>query len=671
MVKLQALSLTNFMTIEQLDLQFDSKTVVMIGGQNGGGKSTILYAIALALFEHKKGDSYKDYVRVGASHATIHLDALYNGFPIVYDLKISTAKYGVPLTRTISYRGKIYNNSECRLLLDELDSAYLEHAMFLLQNDTSIVDLRPSERAKLLKKVLHFEFDEQVATLKGRIEQETQLHATLSIRLEEMQKKTFKDVELLSEKDASQLPTLRARLEELVKQLAGLTEFDALEFSATERQLAAAKQSLMNHEASLQKSRRLLDEKLQKIDTLQQVTLVDVAAVDPASLADAETALLQANGKVSTASMDLRVAKEACTTLEKQLVISEKGVCHSCGHEIEASHVQKLRDELAAKQVQLKDIKRSHAELQKSAQEASAHYEALKRSQLAWEQNESLKRSNATSLAALTESCQQLRTLLEAQESTVQSSASSVALLQQKRESLEEAHQAGNARAELLREKASIEQKLTTIADALVVNAERRRRNEELAVERSQHKEALRQLAKQVNISAQNIDLLKKSLAVFEVDFPNFIILRTCARLEGYINNFIQKLFPYMAVRLQPSRSGVEFYYTAAASEEEWLSVKMASGAQAAVLTLAWRVAIARLYGMSAILLDEVDASATEDNAALIYQFIASLDVFDQIIFVSHKTEAMKAISTLMDNVVCYYVQGGEYTLVDDPTSMR
>lgn len=126
-----------------------------------------------------------------------------------------------------------------------------------------------------------------------------------------------------------------------------------------------------------------------------------------------------------------------------------------------------------------------------------------------------------------------------------------------------------------------------------------------------------------------------------------------------------------MQVTLKPNRGGVEFYYTVDYTTNRWLSVKMASGAQAAILSLAWRVAIAKLYGVTTILLDEIDADCTDENSKLLYEFVASLDMFHQIILISHRKEALRAVAALADNVTCYWVtSGGNYLEVADPDSI-
>lgn len=670
MVKLQSLSLTNFMTIEQLDMQFDDKTVIMIGGQNGGGKSALLHAIALALYEYKKGDSYKDYVRVGASAATVYLRALYNGLPISYELKISTSKYGVPLTRTIRYNDKIYNNSECKLLLDELESEYLEHAMFLLQNDSSIVDLRPSERARLLKKMLHFEFDEQVAALKTRLDSEQQTFAELSIRLDEAQKQRFSLLQLLDESQKEEVPRIKRRLQYIDRQLGALDTFDPAVVMRVSTELRNEEASTQQKEATVTSSQRILQQKKQRLAQLEATQIPIPAAIDDDVEEYYEGQLSSASSLVAMTEYSVQTASNLVKQLQGQLAISQTGVCHSCGHTIEQKHVDKLQQGLDDATAELTQLTEYLLQLKQNEIAARREVDSVMASSKAYRVATQQEEARQREAAALREAILAAEESLALHEAAVQSARKRVSELRQQNTDLQKVREVAERKGQLEAEKAQLELQLSTINNAVVINKERRKRNEEIEEARLEHTELLKKLAHTVNQTAQSIDVLKRSITIFETEFPNFIILRTCAHLEDYINGFIQKLFPYMSVRLRPSRSGVEFYYTAESSEEEWLSVKMASGAQAAVLTLAWRVAIAKLYGVTTILLDEVDSAATEENAAIIYQFIASLDTFDQIIFISHKKEAMKSISSLMDNVICYYVQGGEYSIVDDVANL-
>ena len=57
MITLKTLHIENFMSIDCLDLEFSNNQITAITGQNGSGKSSLIYAVALALTGYKKGES--------------------------------------------------------------------------------------------------------------------------------------------------------------------------------------------------------------------------------------------------------------------------------------------------------------------------------------------------------------------------------------------------------------------------------------------------------------------------------------------------------------------------------------------------------------------------------------------------------------------------------------
>ena len=64
MLKLQKLEMTNFMCVSHAELEFTDSNVVLLVGENGEGKSTVLEAIAFCLdSEHKKADTFGDFIK--------------------------------------------------------------------------------------------------------------------------------------------------------------------------------------------------------------------------------------------------------------------------------------------------------------------------------------------------------------------------------------------------------------------------------------------------------------------------------------------------------------------------------------------------------------------------------------------------------------------------------
>ena len=172
-------------------------------------------------------------------------------------------------------------------------------------------------------------------------------------------------------------------------------------------------------------------------------------------------------------------------------------------------------------------------------------------------------------------------------------------------------------------------------------------------------------LSAEINEKDAKIKNLKGCLDVFQRDFPNFIVLRACSQLEGYVNEFVHRVFPYMNISLKQDRQGVQFFYRIKGQDRD-LSIKMASGAQKSVLTLAYKIAEAKLYGLDCIILDECDASLNDENSSILYKFIAEINSFKQLIFVSHRKKAIKEVyESFKGNMRCYQVDSGVYNEVD------
>ena len=53
---------------DDAEIEFDNRQITAFVGDNGMGKSTLVYAIALAFSGYKKGEKYQSYVRSGSSY---------------------------------------------------------------------------------------------------------------------------------------------------------------------------------------------------------------------------------------------------------------------------------------------------------------------------------------------------------------------------------------------------------------------------------------------------------------------------------------------------------------------------------------------------------------------------------------------------------------------------
>jgi len=664
LIELKSLSLRNFMCIDQLDLEFETPGMMMISGENGSGKSAVFCAIALVWVSYRKGDSYKDFIQLGRESATVVHHAIFKGEPIVFDFTISNDKYETPLTRKITYRDVTYNNSECDRLFKQFDLEYLEHVMFLFQGDGSIVDLKPTDRARLLKKLFHFEFEEQVQDLKSRLDVERKRMVESTIRLEEASKVRFGKLELapVVEVDPKKLITIQKKLDEL-------KDVDAEAINNARAALASAEQrnaAMLTSVATLQ--RESADAKARADALFKQLQAVQRAPLTNVDAARAE--LEKVSAELLTRDHAIEGILNEITAAVAQRSKALEGYCHACGQSVAAERVLELTaevDRLKALLEPLQSARRDAHDSKLLAMQQLETAQADARRYSTWQRDSLVNATKHTGLVDLYEAKQ---SALQSQSALQEAFAATIPALLSKVQEAQKLMDQVHLKEQLEAEKHQQEQLQASKLAVVAVNKEREAHNASEALREAAHAVVKAELADAISQASISIEVLTRATSILESEFPNFIILQTCSHIENYINEFVQKIFPYMQVRLSPRRGGVEFYYTVDASQSEWLSIKMASGAQAAILSLAWRVSIAKLYGISALLLDEIDASSTSENSKLIYEFVGSLDVFSQILLISHRKEALRAVASIADSVQCYTVAEGVYTAVEDPEAL-
>lgn len=662
MIHLQYLLLENFMNIELLELEFESNQVVIIHGDNGSGKTAMMSAIALALLGYRKGDSYRDFIKSGQESSHIILDILYRGEPLHFDIVINNNKNNTPLTRKLIFRGTTYVNSECSAFLESLDIEYLEHVMFLFQKDNSIVDLKSGERAKLFKKLFHFEFEEQVAELKARLADETQKQVEATIRLEEASKRTFEMSPLLPEINVEQE---LIRIAELDAIIAKASSFDENALAQVDEALRREKLKLSRYEAAAKQYKNDIDAKCKALEDFKKLTEPISVNMDSENL---HAKLKKEEELYRELILKKKLLQSEYVQAKSQLDVSRTGICHACGNEIDEAHVRNLEnkvEELAQRFTEIEIEEKSYVDSIASLTQSYTTAKNLEEKALEERRQYEYKKASLSDYATIIE---QSKKLLDDVTLEIEACIKEIQRLEGEKENNSNAYRIIEQAAAAKIERELLQRKVDDANRIAIINSERKRQNQLLQEEAKKHDKELKALAASISETTTGIATLKKALEIFETDFPNFIILRTCSHVENYINDFVAKIFPYMRVKLSQNRGGIDFYYTITDDDEAgWLSVKMASGAQAAILSLAWRIAIAKLYGVTTLLLDEVDAEATDENSKYIYEFISTLTAFDQIILISHRKEALRTVAALADNVMCFEVDNGVYTRVADP----
>ena len=639
-----------------------------IMGNNGEGKSSIFTALDFALFNYRKGESYKDYVRIGSEKAIVHLEADFKGKPIVYDLEVYSGTIGShkasPVSRVVKYDGKAYYNSEYSQFLDTYNLNEVESLMFMHQGNNQLILSRPKERAGILKRIFDFQFPDVVEYLERQKESEQRLSIEYNTRVDELNKKSFDNLPLLRGVSEEGIQQMEERVKEIDDTLNKMGIANEEEITRCNSEISKTQKSIKDAQANMETDKITLE----RVEGLLKIANKDLENLDEEHLRSEVERLTKEiedhnaryrvdNGLYNFYEEQLSEIRYELKDLDNHYKASKEGVCKSCGQPIEESHVKKLEESIGnARKRELETIlKIDKLDFDKEDTIGKKLQKDLKFNENELNRRDSLLATKATHENRIAE----IKNMMVERENALVEFESKLSILLEKKKDLEEAVRLVEKRNALLDEKKKVQESIRENRDKIARNKERVLTNQRTEEAKKERDSQVRELMDKCNDVVISQSRTKTELEIFTNGFPTFLVVKCCQKIEDYINEIVQRVFPYCRVALQPERSGVNFVYTAESSSEEWLPVSMASGAQGMVLTLAYFVALARFSGVTSIFLDEIDASCSDENSEIIYDFIAELDCFQQIFFISHKQKAHDIVKSKNESLVTYRVMQG------------
>ena len=341
MIFLETLQLTNFMLVESAEFDFSQDSVVLFVGDPAQGKSTVFEAVALCFTERKRGDSYKDFIKRGTSAAKVYLKATIYGKPITFNLEILDKKGTATVNRTIVYEQQTYTNSECSYLLESFDLNYLQHNMFSMQGQGSVTDLRPGDRAKLLKKILSVEFPTQLEFLNSELEKANQSLLTLQAKLGVYSSRTFQYRELNPLLTYTEKNNLKKKLETLKVKAANIARVRLLQQETLQKLEALKAQASGTLQRKIRAERDLKDTEVSLTKTIKDKETYEknLAALPQIKASELEIKKLSQDqestdlnfqtieSEFEKLSEDLKIVENKILTLQTHIRAHESGVC--------------------------------------------------------------------------------------------------------------------------------------------------------------------------------------------------------------------------------------------------------------------------------------------------------------------------------------------------------
>jgi chromosome segregation ATPase len=696
MIQLKKLILENFTVIDYVEIIFEGKEVIVVTGENASGKSSILDAVAICFTDRKVGDSYKDYVQKGKETGRVYLEAIFLNKPIVFDYKLRNKKHGNPVDRKIEYEGETYSGSEATKFLSSFNISYLDHIMFSMQGDRDIINLRPAERAKLLKELTEAmtggseHIAEALETLDKAIQQHQEdlitQEATLNVlsnqteifhetfremsqekeesyqkKLSETEEKA-KELALQVRENESILTTINKKKEELSSAEAHLRTLISGQDNAT-KELA----SLKINEEDIRKRLDALESDHQIEETIEEVALQlntykDHIDAHRVSSMDAKQKQVEILTRISQ--------------LETHIKAHQTGVCVSCGQKTNPSSVPVLQKELEEAKEEAHELKTSVANLQQLEADAMLQYNNYLGEHTTWKNKKTQNKEIRSRYQQMESQYKERRSFLEqeltSKKGIIDSQSQKIELIREEASALEaQASQAGQI---VLQHKA-IQEEETTLRELLRKNKEIKDKNkmvEDMNLQATQRekdrKRKLAEISKKMDKLKLNIQTDKEAKRIIGVVLPNYMVIKTVTALEKHINIFVQEVMPGLSTKLFQTKAGIEFQYCPRPpkSDDDWLSAKMASGFEKELLAVAWRVALAKSYKLPSLFFDEIDSAANPLKSETMFRKLAQETDFNQLFIVSHSKVALNCMRAERDKVAHYEAAAGVFDLQEE-----
>ena len=692
MLKVISLYLKNFMCISEAELDFNANCII-IEGDNGQGKSAIMEAVAICLSERKRSDSVKEFVQKGYDHAKIVLDLIYNNEDIHFDVTLNV-RGGTPLERDVLYRNKHYINSEVTELIKSLEFTFYSDIIISMQGSDDIAVMTPTTRLNLLQKLFQFDFSEHISPIEAKIDELYKNKVVNSERIDFFEKANKKNKEVL-----------KSLLEQTL-------EFSKDQYDSFKEEVSKIKKELDNINDSIEKSNNILKLKVDKIDTINKLetskkelqlklsenekAVYDISQLNydnklksysenssvikneiediSKNISSDNDKLLDLRKKHSSIIEVIATKKALKKDYNKKIDLINKGICPECGQSTLNLDITKINNDKQNNEEELLSLDKSLKEIENEEINIQNDIDIL-RKELGIKNNNVYKINSDVST---------LKTIYEKLKKEVISNDELFNIenkIKDLNNKIDDCKQLIISYDSTINESNKILDKRTQLKDRLNLLTEKitsydkvNEHNNIVSVQKLsinnsilENENNIAELKNSISQIDMDIQTYSEVLKILGKELPNYLVVKTCARLEQEMNNFVNVVFPQFKIRLLQSKRGVEFFYTTKENTDmtdlkRLINSKMASGYEKSVLSLAFKVALCKAYNLSFIALDEIDAAASEGNSILTIESIIGSNIFNQIFFITHKEATRDIVKSLCDSTISYHVSKGVFS---------
>jgi DNA repair exonuclease SbcCD ATPase subunit len=691
--------LENFGIVRKFAKQFD-RQILVVSGENGQGKSTIIKAIMLAVFDEYAG-TLADYVNWDSEFFKVTVGFFHRN--VQYE---SSIFYNGATDRTLRFNGGVLKGEEAKKKLKEIfDVDLLKAAMLAVEQQIDVVNTKPAERRDYLKRIYDIEFKYQISVLEDEAkEHELELAKRTAVQTEienrhysVPEKLTYPFGETEYGVNKSNLETARKTLSEIEGRLRvyqeAKSDADNLtrQFNHTGIQIESVNKEidrLANSLAALpEKKRGLLEElEIKKADRLKfnAKELVDSMSLS-ASIENERGAIYPERLPLFDGDEYTRISQELYTKKSKLKELQNaKDVCPTCGQSINTpEHIEKRKVEIGEliKSVSvLTDMFTNLSVSKKNREEAEIRNKqktdrkAYLDSQLALEleKQKAIRLRGQSEIDKIDSEISHLDSGIASEEKHLQELISSnknsrdnlIVQSEDIQKRLSEAQTKIKEVPEFPIEEArqkiiELEKSIKSYDDVVSRNQEIEKMEKQAALQKERDVEQLETIKDEVQVLNKLIMDAKAGIKILKTEFPVYVISRVVKDIEKSMNDFLKKTYGgRYKVEVSDKKNALHILYGSKKKD-----VSLASGYEKQVFSSAFRLALCHAMGNKSVILDEVDSAASEKNSEVLYNVLGELvgNGIEQMIVISHKSSTRSLLESDYDAEVITFENGTVY----------
>ena len=718
-MKIKELSLKNFKSVADQSFKFDNG-IICFSGNNGEGKSTVIHAILILLF-NSYDMSFKDYINWNASKFFISISFEHNGNEFYEEFEYAEKGGSKRVLKNLTTDEIWENSSAISVLSDIIDPDLAKASIVSMENEQNLITTTPSKRREYLKGVYNLEFKEQLDSISNDLAHinHDEIRCNAEIAAYEKQEFEYKNYESepYSEEEYNMnkdnISILNAKKGELELQKQKRDEIklkldeanlsirrQTVQMSAIESKIKTAENDISLNELDLKTKENEdripeLNEKLNKLKSDHDVAVESL--VSEIDKYDSEVIKFSADSSLAKTLTDIRnnINEKELKKREVQILMLQSkeklkvlvtGKCPTCGHIVSEEETNAERNVLSELENKFNAIDSELTELKNSYGEVSDKYEQqhkdldsaklmLARTKTSLDvlnanfNQDSMKikheiemytinKENA--VARLKANINNNKKIIESQ---IEIKSQAEELLDRYRESvasltreLDAIDDPDTAISELATKIEDLQSTVKKYEDVRLHNEWVKKYNEEQDAKAKKRDEKVKILKTKLSECIERRNMTEKAKAIVVKEFPSFVISYMVKSLENYANEFLQKVYPKYILKITESKNSLAITYGPRNAD-----VKMASGFEKSAFSLAYMYALGKIQKYGMLIIDEGDGAASDGNSLMFYNTVAkSQEFFPQIFCITHK-EVAKDLLQNTYNAEVYTAESGCY----------